>query len=203
MAKSKTCEKFEIDGHIIEFTQIERWRHRWVSEGNPDGHPKERTRWEIRVDGALVGYARRPYGWGKQALLVDALWETYSYGFGETEFLKAHHANKNYDLADLAPLVLGWRFQNAYGHRRLMTTEEIAIATAEYEEKERKRRADEAAREATRKKEQEEKETAAKVRKDETLEGLESIRTRLGTTLTNSETEMLQRAIDTITRRGL
>jgi hypothetical protein len=122
---------FEHDDTAIRFVEVPRTYY-----GGDTGseYPNERRRWEIHINGAMVGYARKPYGFGKQALVVDRLTPSYSAIFGHRELLKQGRDNQNYDLDDLLPLLVA-AYRSKWDRDRLVTQEEADRLEREHEQR--------------------------------------------------------------------
>lgn len=203
MSARKQINTFEIDGHSVRLTRIpvRRWDWGYTTDkdGNQLGHPRDQALYEVYVDEQLVGYVSRAHGWGKQAFLIERL-EAPSGWFGlgpEHPYDQSHDAPALLELEDVAQAVVGLR-ERLYDEEisYLPTQAEInarvvSVTKQQAEDdlalQERIRTRDE---EMRLEREQEEQ------RRQEVVEGLLSIDSRFGTSLSNLEIAALRTALE-------
>ena len=197
--KSYFC--FDINGTKVEFVQVPVHRYDYSFRPKPDplGDPKERYRWEAKVDGLVVGFVRHPYGFGKQSLEAEKVFGGYSATFGYSMLTRHQDDHKIYDLQNMAARFVDWRnARNEFD--RAITMEEYEAGERSYEEKKKRDEEEAEVRLEQWRIERQQAEAANEARRSETLEGLVSIRDRMRSELTNFEMEMLMRAISVYTK---
>lgn len=177
-------ESYVAEGRTIDLVRIEPRR-------DADGRPREKNRYEVRIDGDAVGQAFLPNGFGRQHYRATALWDRFDPALGEPELSKfLDFGQRMYDRAAVAARFVAWADAGA-----ALTADQIAAKLEAYAE--RRRRAEEERRleREERARVREEEERRAEADRLSAVEGLTSIRDRLRPSLSNLEIDALERAI--------
>lgn len=190
MAKTKTVETYQVGDMQVEFTRI-------PPETFRDGvSTKEKTRYEVRVDGVYLGYVIRPNGWGKQQLQVFRLGDAYDDKITGNMVYGGRYSQAIYQTADLAPVIVKLRTDDLrFGSHSLMTLDERAVYLEKLAQYEAEREAEDAAKRVRWDEEHRARVAAAEQKRQDILDALTSIRDRLSGDLTNFETAALVEAI--------
>jgi hypothetical protein len=195
-------QTFEVDGSTVALTKVPvrryDWDHRGKFEpGHPEwGHPREKSLYEIAIDGKKVGWAFRPHGWGRSPWGIDALWGPgYDYDFGEgTRWNPGHHRDGAcFELSEVARRAVALRAEQ---WRPLMTEEEMAAERVKIAERKARDKVEEEARREQWAREREERERAEREQRDELTAGLESINERFNGQLSNLEANAVRFALE-------
>jgi hypothetical protein len=169
------------------------------SEAVSETRPLERNLYEIRVNGAHVGFASRGYGVGKQQFVIERL------GYSDISSNRIAHGRgspyndvKLFELQEVAQTAAALRSKVDHKTKlpilhTLEEFEEFRAAEAEANRiAEEERAADRRRWDAELKASQ----AAEKQKRLDTVDGLKSIDERLGKSLTNFEMDALKRAIE-------
>jgi hypothetical protein len=206
MPKQKTfkAESHVIDGRVVRFQEIpfkvRNYSFRNDKDGNPIPHPDERSRYEVFIDEAHVANLSMPFGVGKQQFKIERLGKDYEGRYGDIVLwgFKFHPiAERLFTLEQAAHKIVEMRDTIRWGSYSVIPTldELAAHVKEEKEEAARDRIQREKERQEWREEQERLEEEAARIRA-ETLEGLQSIRSRFGSQLSNLELSALVKMIE-------
>lgn len=219
MSKPKQHTRMEVDGIVVEIKPLDLEVQYTYSDGTP--HYRQRSLYEVQVDGVKRGYVMFPSGWGGQweaySLRPKNIWNPETHDpaselrqFGVASYYRALSPGALKEPENWGEHERRWADRNAILQafpkmvalgRCPSPEEELKI----YEKAKRDKRlqaAEEAARKeqwARERAESEEREARERERAEEerveTLEGLESLKTKYWDAMTNLEMVALTRAI--------
>lgn len=177
----------EVDGRTVELERVEIERYDWDHRGNrrpgePFGHPKHQARLLIWLDGAPVGQAVRPHGWGKQPWGIERLGDQFEYwALGRKELWQPGDWRRTDELR--TPEDIARKALKFHGERRLLPLPEMDAELAKHKAREERRKKEEEERQARWRREREERQRReaekaelAKLRREAEEECLQALR---------------------------
>jgi hypothetical protein len=198
--------EFEFDGRRVVLTRVPIHRdpidsmlgvRRYGKDQVALGHPGENRRYEVRVDGDLVGHAIRPFGSGAaMPYLGHALYEGYQpdlgrHGYPELDRdARLRDEADSKDLSSVARRFAGWRAKGM-----ALTWDELVAKRNALDEAETRDRRELAERMAEDDSKRYRQLTEREARRGDTVAGLREIQERFGSELTNYQTQALLDAI--------
>ncbi|MBY3432701.1 hypothetical protein HFN89_00745 [Rhizobium laguerreae] len=194
-----TTELFDIDGRKVEIARVPP-RTRCFTFGRDTAEkPQEQALFEVRIDGAFVARAKRPFGKGKQAFQIERLFDSvHVSGIGDREayghgYLPA--GERLYTLERVAAKAVELRNKVTPEVSSLPTSEELSAFLKKESELRKNEKAESKARAERKKAELAAQRVAEDAAFDDLVGGLKSIDERLGTELNNYEINALRMAI--------
>lgn len=219
MSKPKQVTRMEVDGVLVEIKPLDLEVQYTYSDGTP--HYRQRSLYEVQVDGVKRGYIMFPSGWGGQweayTLRPKNIWNPETHDpemelrtFGVASYYRALTPGTLTEPENWGIYEKRWferndilaAFPRAVKLGRAPSPEEEAKIYVKAKADKRRKDAEDAARKAQWAEERRLSEEAAareRVRAEEerveTLEGLESLKTKYWDDMTNLEMVALTRAI--------
>lgn len=199
-------ENFLVSSHSVEFTKIP-VRTRKSGFKGEETERAERSLYEIRIDGLLVGLAVCPFGIGKPNYKIERLYTGYLkplgyyVAFGDGYIAKADRLS-NLDM--VAQKAYALRSKQVAGFPSLPTKDEIAEMQRASAEAAGRSKVEAEARDLEWKANQKREREAQDANFEQVVEGLKSIDARHGALLSNSEANALRTALEKyVSDRGL
>lgn len=202
--KQFRAESHVVDGRTVRFQEIpfkvRDYSFRNDKDGNPIPHPDERARYEVFVDEAHVANLSLPFGVGKQHFKIERLGKDFEGRYGDVVIwgFRFHPlAERLYTLEQAAHKIIEFRDTVRWGgYSVIPTLDELANHVREEKEQAARDREQMERDRAERRAEQKRFEEEAERIRTETLEGLQSIRDRFGSQLSNLELNALVKMIE-------
>jgi hypothetical protein len=202
--KQFRAETHVIDGRSVRFQEIpfkvRDYSFRDDKDGNPIPHPDERARYEVFIDEAHIANLSLPMGVGKQHFKIERLGKDFEGRYGDVVIwgFRFHpHAERLHTLEQAAHKIIEFRDTVRWGrYSCIPTLDELATHVREEREEAARDRVQRDGERAERIAEQKRYEQEVERIRSETLEGLQSIRERFGSQLSNLELNALVKMIE-------
>ncbi|MCZ7862705.1 hypothetical protein O9X98_15120 [Agrobacterium salinitolerans] len=193
-----TTEVFDVSGRKVELTRIPVRTDKSIFRGEESVKPREQALFEIRLDGAFVAHAVRPFGVGKKAFKIERLYKGYDEDIGDDIAYGNGYlpeTDRLLTLESVAEKAVELRDATRRDISSLPTQEELTAYRKARSERRAAEKAESEARDLQRKADRIAEREAEDANFRDVIEGLKSIDERLSGQLNNFEINALRIAI--------